>query len=315
MKLSFVIPTKNRPMLLSTCVNLIHENMSFLPHEYEIILVDNSTNEETKTIFSTQVEKFLSMPGRVTVSLLRNEAVKIAKGDIIVFIDDDVWLSPTWGKNLDVALKYLQNDYKAVVGSLYGIDEKNPSWIDKAWYKSLLSKKKVTALCGGHMIITRKLFDELQGFNPSLETGEDTDICLRAEAYGGCIVNIPQLKVVHKGNPNNVIWFFNRERWHGKGNFSSAFFFNKLTLLTLMLLISLIVTLIGSLIFAPLILFYPISSLILSLPLAVKHVGNSYKYFPHAVVLSWLTLTARGISLFDVLVEKVQKLKYSQELL
>lgn len=71
------------------------------------------------------------------------------------------------------------------------------------------------------MIVTRRFFDELGGFDELLETGEDYDFCARARLAGGSIVLDPQLVVTHEGYPRTLAAFIRREAWHGAGDFTS----------------------------------------------------------------------------------------------
>jgi len=68
----------------------------------------------------------------------------------------------------------------------------------------------------GHLIVNRKLFNELGGFNPKLVTGEDLDFSHRAVSFFGArIINNKRLSVIHLGYPNDIKTFIKREIWHG----------------------------------------------------------------------------------------------------
>jgi len=73
------------------------------------------------------------------------------------------------------------------------------------------------------MIMSRELFNNLNGFNPNLETGEDYDISMRAKELGAVIIDNHKLKVIHDGYPKTLLDFIKREYWHGKGDAISIF--------------------------------------------------------------------------------------------
>ncbi len=52
--LSILIPTYNRPKMLMECLNSIINNIDF---EYEIIISDNSNNDNTKNAIKNFKEK------------------------------------------------------------------------------------------------------------------------------------------------------------------------------------------------------------------------------------------------------------------
>jgi GT2 family glycosyltransferase len=91
---------------------------------------------------------------------------------------------------------------------------KNPSWIEKFWFKPLV-KEKANYMNSGHFIIEKKYFDKMGGFDESLTTAEDYEFCERAKKNGGLIINNFSLRVIHEGYPKTVYDFFKRERWHG----------------------------------------------------------------------------------------------------
>jgi glycosyltransferase involved in cell wall biosynthesis len=112
--LSVCIPTYNRPQDVKTLLeNLVSE--SEIPDE--IVVVDSSEEadtEKTVTTFNAQgkipVIYFRSPKG---LTLQRNNAVNIAKGDIIVFLDDDVLLE----KEFIREIKKFFNQYEYAGGA------------------------------------------------------------------------------------------------------------------------------------------------------------------------------------------------------
>lgn len=93
---SIIIPTFNRSDMLEFTLPRIVE----LTHTYkqlEIILVDNNSSDNTKAVADRYVEKihyeFVAKQGKNNAL---NRAIDIARGEILVFIDDDVTPAPKW---------------------------------------------------------------------------------------------------------------------------------------------------------------------------------------------------------------------------
>ena len=63
----------------------------------------------------------------------------------------------------------------------------------------------------------RDVFLAVDGFDESLETGEDPDLCARIAARGHRIVEARDVQCVHLGEPRTLGDVFRRERWHGRG--------------------------------------------------------------------------------------------------
>jgi glycosyltransferase involved in cell wall biosynthesis len=86
--ISCIIPTKNRPELVQQAIG------SVLAQSYrniEIIVIDDSTNDETKRIlssFETQI-RYIKNENSRGAPYSRNIGLIEAKGDVIAFLDDD----------------------------------------------------------------------------------------------------------------------------------------------------------------------------------------------------------------------------------
>jgi hypothetical protein len=72
------------------------------------------------------------------------------------------------------------------------------------------------------MILRRQFFQQLNGFDETLNTGEDYDISQRARAAGAKIVLDDALKAEHWGFPRTLGAFIRREMWHGASDFRSV---------------------------------------------------------------------------------------------
>lgn len=100
MKTSVVVCTYNRSKLLESCLNSL-ASQDFLPDEYEIIVIDNNSTDNTKHVVN-QVKKdspteiHYIIEKRQGLSYARNTGVKEARGKIVAFIDDDAIADRSW---------------------------------------------------------------------------------------------------------------------------------------------------------------------------------------------------------------------------
>lgn len=116
LKISIIIATYNRAKDLEETINSI-SSQSLLPHE--LIIVDDSTDDKVKILIkktNLPFKKQYLKSGLKDKSLpaSRNIGIKNAKGDILLFIDDDVTLYPDYLKELDKV--YQDKDIIAVQG-------------------------------------------------------------------------------------------------------------------------------------------------------------------------------------------------------
>jgi glycosyltransferase involved in cell wall biosynthesis len=90
---SIIIPTKNQKVLLEKCINSIVTKTDY--SNYEIIVIDNHSDEdEAKTylrsILANPIIKVLEFKENFNFSRINNYAVSQAKGDLIVFMNNDI---------------------------------------------------------------------------------------------------------------------------------------------------------------------------------------------------------------------------------
>ena len=170
MKLSIIIPTYNEEEYLPILLKSIKEQ-DF--EDYEIIIADANSKDNTIKIAKDYdcivVEG--GMPG-----VGRNSGAKVAKGEILLFLDSD----------LKLTLNYLQKliDEIEEDGIDIGITQINPLSEKKRdkilhdlanWFMIAFEKIKPHG-AGCYGIIAKKhLHDYHDGFDESLNFGEDTD--------------------------------------------------------------------------------------------------------------------------------------------
>jgi glycosyltransferase involved in cell wall biosynthesis len=217
-EMSFIIPAKNEATYIGAVIDSIRENMCS-NCEYEIILIDNGSIDDTITIAANRGVKTLLYLS-ITISAVRNQGVLYSSGGILVFLDADVLLTPAWGKEISNVIENLRRFPMTVTGSTCGISEQ-PGWLERSWFDPALRGKAPNYINSGHLIVSRILFDEVGGFNERLETGEDVDFCERAKSCGARIALNPILSVTHMGFPKTLSAFFRREKWHARGDYSS----------------------------------------------------------------------------------------------
>ena len=116
---SIIIPTRNRSNILNECLKGIINQNFFC--KMEIIIIDDFSQDNTQRVVFYWKKKFEEKKIKLNyvrnsspkgANFSRNIGIKIANGEIIVLIDDDILPPPDWLYNL---IKNFQNDRKLCV--------------------------------------------------------------------------------------------------------------------------------------------------------------------------------------------------------
>jgi len=213
LSISVIIPTYNRPDFLpNTIKSLLEQDYE----NYEIIIVDNACLDETrKVVESFKNNKvpiiYINEPN-IGLHNARHTGAKIAKGEIILYIDDDIIAD----KNLlkEIAKFYLDQNVGCVGGRILPKWEvEPPEWIYlfPKWYLSILDDeegpKEVKWIYGCNFSIRKSLLFDLGGFNPDA-FGDKKKWWMRGDGEIGLLIKVHRAgkKVIY--NPNAVAWHF-----------------------------------------------------------------------------------------------------------
>ncbi|MCQ2521995.1 MAG: glycosyltransferase family 2 protein [Lachnospiraceae bacterium] len=96
---SILIPSKDNPEVLHTCIASIREKTDY--DRYEVIVIDNGSSQEHKA----KIEKdqlslgftYLYEPEEFNYSRMNNKGAAVAKGEVLLLLNDDMEvISPQW---------------------------------------------------------------------------------------------------------------------------------------------------------------------------------------------------------------------------
>ena len=142
----------------------------------------------------------------------------------------------------------------------------------------------------GDLIMCREDFLKLGGFDESIQTNEDYELCERARKAGMHVCAFPEVGVIHLGTAQSLRVFFRKQAWHGthvikvflrdplKSHNRKAVFFAMYTLLSFF---AVAVGSVWALAWQGPWLLPPIGFAALGLPpavLAIRHVLSSRRY-------------------------------------
>jgi glycosyltransferase involved in cell wall biosynthesis len=303
--LSFVIPAFNEEANIVRCIDSIRRHAP-VDETPEILVVDNRSRDRTRQLAEGAGARVLESSA-TTVGAVRNEGVKVTRGDVLVFLDADCALTPAWEREIALALSKLRSAPIAAVGS-HPVPPTEKVFLWQHWFVPLFQQDATSHIGSAHLICTRESFDRLDGFDGRLVASEDFDFCSRVKAAGGALIVDRALTVEHYGFPRTWAEFFRRERWHGRGDVSSlrSILASKVATLSLTFAIGLVGAILalalGSLFLAGVGLIVSTSVLLASGVAKFRHAG------PVAILVGTgifaVYYTARASSLFEALWER-----------
>ncbi len=135
MQLSVIIPTRNRSVLLARCLQSLTEQTVSCNH-FEVLVIDNASIDETTSVCAGFREKLSNLryclepsPG---LHAGRHCGVKLSRGEILLFVDDDIKAFPTWLEGVSEAF---EDPDVALVGGrvLPEYESPPPKWLDELW--------------------------------------------------------------------------------------------------------------------------------------------------------------------------------------
>ena len=218
-EVSIIIPTHNKaPPLRRTIKSL--SSLEKRDRAVEVIVVDNASTDNTKYV----VEELQKNGGLINTNLIyiyeermglhfaRHAGAKKAKGEILVFIDDDIICD---GNLLNEILKSYRNLNVACVGGMIlpKWEVEPPEWIHMfpKWYLSILDEggeeREVDWIYGCNFSIRKKFLFDLGGFNP--DAFADKKLWwYRGDGEIGLLKKVHRVgkKIIY--NPRAVVWHY-----------------------------------------------------------------------------------------------------------
>ncbi len=230
MKLSVVIPTYRREEYLCRCLEDVLQQVW---PQFETIVVDQSPDHRPETTrFLRQVAPRICHVrlARPSVTEACNEGARLATGDILVFLDDDVRIPDRHFLHRhadcyeDASIGIVAGrvrDAKEGREQAYDPRAANPVW---GWYYTTWDHARrvdVVTAPGANMSCRKTIYDQLAGFDERF-TGNavrfENDFCLRVLRAGYRAIFEPSAEVVHhydsEGGHNNRHLYGTSEESH-----------------------------------------------------------------------------------------------------
>ncbi len=234
-KISVVVPTYNRGKLLSKVLDrLVDQTVN--KAKYEVIVVDNNSDDNTKEVVGEYVEKYPDLfkyflQKKRGASPTRNLGAEKAETDLILFMDDDMlackelveqhltshanfegsvlgYFENSWGESDSMFLKYLR-----VSGAQNIFPFEDDEEVNYHYFYT------------GNISVRKKAFQEVGGFDEGFKVYgvEDIDLGYRLSVIGEkCLYNAHAISF-HDYHPEFDVFF--KKQFHA--GYSLGYFIDK----------------------------------------------------------------------------------------
>lgn len=243
--ITVVIPTRNRAELLAQALESI-VNQDLEQSEFEVLVIDNGSTDGTLSVIDRYKRKLPNLEGIYApepgLHTGRHAGMKAAKGEILVFADDDIEALPTWLLSINAAFK--NPDVAMVGGNNYPKFLKTPPrWLVRLWDRPTLSGcKAITSLSvieftrpaleispyyvwGCNFAIRKDVLLKAGGFHPDGMPGDlirfrgdgETHVSQYVAESGLKCVFHPGASVYHKVTAGRMSFAYFRQRGFNQG--------------------------------------------------------------------------------------------------
>ena len=209
MFVSVIICTHNRARLLRRALHCL-ARQTVSAARFEVLVVDDGSEDNTAAICDAMQGqelpnlRYISAGGKVGLGKAANLGIRHAKGDHVLFTDDDCIAQPDWVERMSTALRQ-ESVVAGAVSSLTSDYIKLCHNIGQ--FHAFMPGRKACLMefaAGANMGARRSVLEELGGFR-ELEIALDTDFILRARSKGYRVYFASDAVVQHDPDRNRLM--------------------------------------------------------------------------------------------------------------
>jgi glycosyltransferase involved in cell wall biosynthesis len=217
-QISVIIPTHNRARELAQTLACLHRQ-SIPAREYEIVVVDDGSSPPVELAADKAPRSSIVRLEGVERSAARNAGAEVAKGRVLVFVDDDISVDSDflsfhlrahdeWPDAIAVGSVRLPD---SLLATPYGRFRQK---LEQNGIPQNRGLTRMRNLCtAANVSVPADLFRSLKGFDVELRSAEDQDLALRHTSRGGMIAFIPEAIAIHNDSAIDIRTYCKRSEW------------------------------------------------------------------------------------------------------
>jgi hypothetical protein len=218
---SIIIPTRDRADLLRCCLDSLQATAAGNPPT-ELLVIDNDSSDPASLAYLEELERqpglrLLRHPGPFNYAAFNNEAANLARGEVLVFLNNDIEaIQPGWLKSMvveclrpgigAVGARLLFEDgsiqHAGVllgIGGVAGHAHKYEHGEAEGYQLRLRLTHQVSAVTAAALVLRQSVFQDVGGFDANCfaVNYNDVDLCLRLMARGYRNLYCPDAVLIH----------------------------------------------------------------------------------------------------------------------
>src|SRR2546423_2706978 len=215
-RFSVIVCTYNGAKTIAECL----DELTRLEYaNYEVIVVNDGSNDETESVVRNYDVRLINTPNNVGLSAARNIGLAAAEGEFIAYIDDDAYPDPNW-------LCYLASSFASTGHVGIGgpnVDPPNSDFVADCVANApggpvhvLLTDELAEHLPGCNIAFRKTALQQIGGFDPRFTSaGDDVDVCWRLQNRGWTLGFSPAAMVWHHPRAS-IRAYWRQQRGYGK---------------------------------------------------------------------------------------------------
>jgi len=208
--ISFVIPAHNEASEISACLETIHRAAEAIEWPYEVIVVDDASNDETAAIAAAYEARVIRVDHR-QIAATRNAGAAEAAGDILVFVDADTQINAVLIHEMLDAL-----DAGATAGGARIRIDDAPGFPERVLLIVVMAIWRMTGWAAGCFIYSRRsAFEAVGGFDERYYASEEIHLSRALKRQGP--FKVLKTPVVTSGRKWRL--YSRKEQWRTIGHF------------------------------------------------------------------------------------------------
>lgn len=171
--ISIIVPTYNRSKLILRTVRSV---VTQTAANWELIIVDDGSTDDTAEVikpFLNEKVRYVSQENS-GANTARNHGARLARYDLIAFLDSDDELLPTW---VEEFFKVAEGADVICCGAIRVHGDVESETLPKSL--GIVFNNIVGKFLGGSYAISREMFFSIGAFDEELKSGQHTELSLR----------------------------------------------------------------------------------------------------------------------------------------